>query len=214
MKNIVKVENNSLTVSIEDIITLSGNKYESVRDQISRNKEKFIELCFSFAEDMTDFKSAVFEDKLKLNEEQTSFLFILMDNSAQIVDFKFNLVKQFYKMKDIVCIANTKQLEAKDKQIKKLSSSVYAKPRGGGLETVTRVIRDYGIKCTPHDLNILLCSAGILSSEDRIVEHFVSSTMSGDVALVHVNTVLRIVDESELERDLGYADNNPSLFEA
>jgi len=110
-----------------------------------------------------------------------------------------------------VKILNNKLL-VKDEQIKRLSSSLYAKPRGSGSETVTRIIRDYSIEMTPHELNIFLCGEGILSTEDRVVEHFVSNTMHNDIALVHVDTVLALLDKYGVARGLGYADNRPTLF--
>jgi predicted transcriptional regulator YheO len=47
-----------------------------------------------------------------LNEEQTTFLITLMNNSDVVVDFKERLIKAFYKMKNtLLQIANNKQNE-------------------------------------------------------------------------------------------------------
>ncbi len=39
----IVVENQEFLVSVKSIIDFSGNKYESVRDLITRNKSKFIQ---------------------------------------------------------------------------------------------------------------------------------------------------------------------------
>ncbi|MCD6432420.1 MAG: hypothetical protein J7L21_00110 [Sulfurimonas sp.] len=192
MKNIVTINEHQLLVSLKDIISLSGNKYESVRDRISKNKEKFIELGLSIAEDMTDFKSAVFEDNLKLNEEQTAFLFILMDNTPQIVEFKFNLVKQFYILKDAVCEINKKQLQQKDKTITQLKKDrkAYGRKRGHGLETVTFIINDTESQISKEAFNVLLCEEGLITKDSCECCGRFEYKANDEYSIAHNNTIL------------------------
>jgi len=149
---------------------------------------------------------------MKLNEEQTTFLMILMRNSQQVVKFKFNLVKQFMKLKDMVCETNKIQLEQKDKHIEKLSSKVYTKPRGNGLETVARVIKNNKINVTPYDMNKILVEAGILSVKKIKINKYTSLNMDGDTPLVHEETVIKLCDDRKIKRGYGYFDEHPSLF--
>ncbi len=73
MKNIVIKEHGEAKVSITDIADFSGNKYNSVRDLLVRNRDNFLELDLRLPKE-SDFKS------LMLNEKQATFLFGIMRN--------------------------------------------------------------------------------------------------------------------------------------
>jgi len=209
MKNIVKIENSEMVVSINDISNFSENKVKSIRDLIIRNEKEFESLGLRIVKEY-DLKS---QSEMKLNEEQTTFLMILMRNSPKIVEFKFNLVKQFMKLKDMVCETNKAQLEQKDKHIEKLSSKVYAKPRGNGLETVVRTIKNNQINITPYDLNKILVEVGILNVQEIKINKYTSLNMDGDTPLIHEETVVKLCDDRNIKRGYGYFDEHPSLFE-
>lgn len=104
------------------------------------------------------------------------------------------------------------QLKAKDKKIELLSSSLYAKPRGGNLETVTRIIKDYSVQITPHKLNELLAELNVLGKEEMTLTHYTAHNMSKGVPLVHTRTVLEILDTYAIKRGQGYEDKRPTLF--
>lgn len=224
MKNIVTLENNDLVVTIKDIAKYSGNDIKSVKRLLTDNEEKFDELGLKVKESKAILNQL---DKLKLNQEQSMFLFILMRNSPQIVEFKFNLVKQFMMLKDMVCETKQAQLDTlsseKNQALKQLSISQretkdakrknHAYPRNGGFETVTRIIEDYGVNITPHDLNQLLVKVGVLRVEVVEVNHYKSLQMSGIIPLVHTDTVIKILDGEKIQRGVGYSDNHPAFKE-
>ena len=104
-----------------------------------------------------------------------------------------------------------KQIEQKEDKIKQLSEKVYARPNGNGFETVHRIISDYGINITPHDLNEILYKRGLLNR--KIVQKYVytSNNMRALTPLVHVDTVLSIVDSLGFDRGFGYTDTHPTF---
>lgn len=59
----VKIQNNDLFVSIQDMADFSGNKYDSIRDLLKRNEQSFNALNLSLPKEY-DFKS------VRLNEPQ------------------------------------------------------------------------------------------------------------------------------------------------
>jgi len=120
MKNIVTIENSNLIVTLNDVVFYSGNKYESIRRLMIDNRNEFEELGVEFKTKRNinvDFKS------MKLNEEQTTFLMILMRNNPIVVKFKFNLVKQFMALKDMVCETNRLKLDLVRKDLKQAQSN-------------------------------------------------------------------------------------------
>ena len=203
MTNLVEIKNNETLVPLKSIIEYSGNKYETVRDIITKNKYKFIQLGLSKAKDMTDFKSAVFEDNLSLNEEQTSFLFVLMSNNDRIIEFKFNLVKQFYEMKSSLINQGNRLLIEKDKTIRQLQEHVYAKPRGFGFENVFRIIKDYELDISTSDFNKILSSEGIIREESYLATRYIpngtTSLENDGSVVVHVDTALGILQKHNIK---------------
>ena len=217
MKEIVIIENNELVVSVEDIVKFSGNAYKSVRRLILNNEDKF-ELLGLKVKQHKEILNRLY--KMKLNEEQTTFLFILMRNTPQILEFKFNLVRQFMQLKDMVCETNKIQLESKNNQLletrlrlKEAKRKMYAHPRNGNSETVTRIISDYGIEISAADLNMILVGKKLLTATAKKGFDFSNENMSGNTPLLHIETVLNIVDEVGITRRLGQLDLTPSLFE-
>ncbi len=205
MKNIVKIEKGLEVVSIKDIAKYSGVSERAIVETIRENKKEF-----------DNFGTLRLDKELShmqqhLNEAETYFLLTLMKNTENVKKFKVELITQFFTMRDRLEEKQSKALSIKDKQIKMLSETVYAKPRNNGLESVTRIVKDYNIDMTPHDLNILLTSKGMLRVEDIVQELYTSNNMSHGTALVHVDSVLQIIDEFEIDRGVGFADKYPRL---
>ena len=217
MKNIVIIEKNELVVSLNDISLLSGNKVKSIRDLILRNEKEFQELGLRITKEY-DLKS---QSEMKLNEEQTTFLMILMRNNPTIVKFKLSLVKQFMKLKDMVCETNKLELQQKETQLQiahneikkeKSISRRYAKKREGNSQTISNIIKEYNIKISSEKLNDELFHSGLLNRTKREVYFYTSSLMNNGTPLLHVDSVLDIVDSLGYERDKGFSDANRRLF--
>ncbi len=198
MKNIVNVENEELFVSLQDIAKYSEVKYTSVQNLIVRKKKDFEKLGLRIPKEY-DFKS------LLLNEPQTTLLMISLRSSKVVDNFRLNLVMQFYKMKEELKNVHKIQIEKKDTQlkesqkvIKSMSERAYAKRRDGDLQTVTRIISDYGVDIKPSELNVLLVKKGLLTLEVVEIFSFESKNMSGKTPLVHINTVLDILEDENI----------------
>ena len=214
MKNIVKIENNEAKVSIEDIASFSGVQKRAIIRTIRSNQVEF-----SRFGNLRLSKETTNIGKL-LNESETTFLLTLLKNTKEVVKFKSNLVYQFYKMREQICETNKTQLEQKDtqlkiaqKEVKEAKRKIHAYPRNGGFESVTRLIKDYKINITPFDLNQLLVEKGYLSVEVVKINHYKGAVMSGNIPLVHTDTILKMLDEMEVKRGEGYVDTHPFLFE-
>lgn len=110
-----------------------------------------------------------------------------------------------------------KQLLLKDNMIKKLASSVYAKPRQNNYETITHIKRENGINMSVHDINIALVACGWLEIEEVVVSQFKSTStnviMDKQVPLIHEESLLKLLDAMGVEREKGYFDARPTLFD-
>ncbi len=216
MKNIVEIENSNLVVTLNDIAKFSGNKYESIRRLMIDNRNEFEELGIEYKTKRNinvDFKS------IKLNEEQTTFLLILMRNNPTVIKFKFNLVKQFMALKDMICETNQHQLIEKNDTIKRLRASRYAKPRAGKFQTVDRIRQNYDINLSTHELNEILLKKNILINQPAIVNNYLPNEndtraiRQGRATLVNENEAIAIFDNTEeIIRGRGWVDENPTLL--
>lgn len=79
----------------------TGNEHESIVRLLNTYKNRFLK----FGKLKTsDFKSEVTRGPAKtiylLNEQQATFLITLLKNTEVVVNFKFELVRQFYLMRD------------------------------------------------------------------------------------------------------------------
>ena len=214
MKDIVSIEkNNELRVQVLDIAKFSQNTLNSVQGLI-RNHSKSLK-------EFGNLKSAeqgVFKLSESLNEEQSYFLLTLMKNSPKVLLFKKNLIKQFFKYREQICETNKLQLESKDKQLKisqqqteDAKREVYAHPRNGNVETVTRIIKDSSVEMSANDLNMLLVGEGMLKATPKKGFDFCSEIMSGNTPLLHVDTVLKIIDKNGIKRGRGYHDTHQAF---
>jgi len=115
MTNIVKASNHELVVSIKDISEFSGTKYESVRSLVRNNTSDFESLGVTLPKNV-DFKSTLF------NEPQATFLLTLMQNTPKVKEFKLNLVKQFYSMKNSLCEINKQENDRLTSRVNELEN--------------------------------------------------------------------------------------------
>jgi len=139
---------------------------------------------------------------------------IIMDillGEKQLCEKQFTELQKQIEQKQKQIEQKQKQIEQKEEKIKQLSEKVYARPNGNGFETVHRIISDYGINITPHDLNEILYKRGLLNR--KIVQKYVytSNNMRALTPLVHVDTVLSIVDSLGFDRGFGYTDTHPTF---
>ena len=169
MKNIVKIENSNLVVTLEDVVKFSGNKYESIRRLLIDNKEKFEILGVDYKTKRNinvDFKS------MKLNEEQTTFLFVLMRNTPQIIEFKFNLVTQFMALKDMVCETNKKQIQTANDRLKIVQQNLKDEQNRkhkiykSGFVALRSYLKRENIKLSEDDAWSILKEKGIIDNKD------------------------------------------------
>jgi len=159
MKNIVKIENNEATVSIVDISTFSGVSEKAIISTIRNNKEDFSRFG--------NIKLALNVSHMHrlLNEAETTFLLTLLKNTKEVVKFKSDLVFQFYKMREHICEVNKHQLDAKDKQIKKLSYTGM-KTYNGGFTSLRKYIKENDINLSEDEAWEILKVDGVIENRD------------------------------------------------
>ncbi len=105
---IITVENNESFVTIDTLVSFSGNAEVAVR-QLLRDNESDI---MDFSEKILNFNGfsgfrrinanskTIDWDKVRLNEDQASYLLTLMKNSPEVKTFKKNLIKEFRALKN------------------------------------------------------------------------------------------------------------------
>ncbi len=214
MKNIVHIEHNEATVSIADISKFSGISTRAIRKAITSNNDKFNKFGLSLPKEVS-------LDRHILNEASATFLMTLLSNTDEVVEFKFNLVMQFYKMREFVCESSKAQLEASRKQTIEAHGSAYAKPRVGSFQTVDRLRQDYNINLPTEELNKILKDSQVLINKPIFVNNYLPNPddlraiRQGNTTLVHEESAIEIFDSADgeygLHRDNGAVDFNPTL---
>jgi len=118
MNNIVEIYEDELRVSHRVIAENTGNKIVSVQNLITGNLkelEEFGKVHFK-NEAIKNVKNKVNETKTYyLNEPQATLLMTFMKNTNIVKQFKINLVKEFYRMKDYLKSDEEKIKLEKDK---------------------------------------------------------------------------------------------------
>jgi len=112
MKNIVVLENQEAVVSIQDISKFSGVQTRAIAKAIRTHSEKFRKLGLSLNSDTTHIRHI-------LNEPQATFLMTLLKNTDVVSQFKFDLVVQFYQMREQVCEINKLAVETLKQELVK-----------------------------------------------------------------------------------------------
>lgn len=104
------------------------------------------------------------------------------------------------------------QLLEAQKELKEAKRKIYAYPTNSNIETVTRIISDFGINITAKDLNMLLVKNSLIDVEIVDSYKFTSANMRGNTPLVHIDEVLDIIDKNNIERDVSLDSRTKSLF--
>jgi len=95
MSELVKVnEAKELVVSLGDISRGTGIKYDTIRKAIETN----------YRELMSKIPKGSFKEKfsLTLTEEQSYKILLILPNSEKVLGFKFALVEEFLRMREIL----------------------------------------------------------------------------------------------------------------
>lgn len=104
------MENTELVVSINDIGEYSGVSTKAIIRAIRNNSDKFALMGLRLDSELSHLHTV-------LNEPEATFLMTLLKNTPTVSEFKFNLVMQFYKMKEQVCEVNKLEVESLTKQL-------------------------------------------------------------------------------------------------
>jgi phage regulator Rha-like protein len=103
MSELIILENNTPITTSRIIADGIGNKHKNVIELIQRHEERIKRfrgvLPFGTEKPKKGSKGGRPQQYYILNEEQTTFLISLMDNSDRVLDFKESLVKQFFQMR-------------------------------------------------------------------------------------------------------------------
>ena len=102
MDNLVHIKNDDVFTDTLVIAENTDNEHESVKKHIKEHEARFLalgNLPILNREINRDEKRGRKEQIIELNEPQASFLITLLRNSETVVEFKFNLVQEFYRMR-------------------------------------------------------------------------------------------------------------------
>ena len=108
MTNLVQIVKNDIFTDSLVIAEGTDNKHESVQRSI-RNYEKEISSLGKLGFEIRPMKSGQEMKIYLLNEPQATFLITLLKNTEIVVNFKLELVKQFYKMRQFILERQTTQ---------------------------------------------------------------------------------------------------------
>ena len=217
MKNIVIMENDELMVSLEDIAKYSENDYKSVKRLLQNKANDFKEVGLRLPKEY-DFKS------LLLNEIQATLLIISLRSNKVVDEFRLNLVKQFFAMREIIKTKSLQQLEQKDmllqksqKEIKQLKKD---RAKYGSLassdnkyKTLDWIRRNGEYSNSTNWLYLQLENANKIRSEEIIVNTYkptssIAITQNNRI-LFHVDETMKFFDNIKAERGNSFIDTHP-----
>jgi len=128
MKNeLVHIRKNDVFTDSMVIAINSDNDHESIVRHISNHKDKFLRIGELKTSDLKSGVRGPAKTVYLLNEPQASFLITLLKNSNKVVDFKFNLVNEFYNMRRLLLEKQTsdwQQARAAGKATRKIETDI------------------------------------------------------------------------------------------
>ena len=122
MNNLVRVKGNYIFTDSLIIARGTNNQHESVIRILDTYKKKFAQMgVLRFSDLKSGNPSGGRPTKVcELNEMQATFLITLLKNTDKVVDFKFNLVQEFYRMRHILVERLSPEWQAIRKQSKEV----------------------------------------------------------------------------------------------
>ena len=162
MKNIVTIENHEAKVSVLDIASFSGVSEKAIISTIRNNSEAFSRFG--------NIKLALNVSHMHrlLNEAETTFLLTLMKNTKEVVQFKSDLVFQFYQMREFVCETNKLQLKLSQAETKRAQSNK-RKTYKDGFMSLTKYINDNDLNMKQSEAFEILNSIGAIEYQETTV---------------------------------------------
>lgn len=109
MEELVFIKRNDAFTDSMTIAEATGNQHKSIMALIRTHKEsfeKFGKLDFSYLKSLNP-KGGRPSKVFYLNEPQATLLITFLDNSEKVVDFKTELVRQFYAMRRLLAEKQT-----------------------------------------------------------------------------------------------------------
>lgn len=113
MQELIKVMGNDIFTDSKIIAEGTGNQHEAVQKIINKygaDIEDFGALRFEMRVlKHENYKGSTREKIYYLNEEQATFIITLLRNSKKVVEFKKELVRQFYQMRKFILEKQSKE---------------------------------------------------------------------------------------------------------
>lgn len=106
MKSLVIVKGNDLFTDSLVISSGTGVGHRYIKEQIRKHKDRIqrFGLLVAHATESTGGRP---EELFRLNEQQATFLVTLLKNTDDVVDFKFRLTQEFYRMRCFIAERST-----------------------------------------------------------------------------------------------------------
>jgi phage regulator Rha-like protein len=121
MNEIVKIKGNEIFTDSLIISEGTNNQHKSVKELLNDYKNEFLQLG-TLAVLNRESTGGRPEQYYLLNEPQATFLMTLFRNSKEVVEFKLNLTKEFYRMRQFILekqSAEWQQSRLTGKQVRK-----------------------------------------------------------------------------------------------
>jgi phage regulator Rha-like protein len=193
--NIIELVDEELTISHKIIAEKTDNKPKSILDLITRNINDFEEfgaLRFKIVE-LPAGKGTTRSKIYFLNEQQATLLMTYLRNSEFVRKFKITLVREFYKMRELLQSQNSetefdRELKAFNNSVEMLRVNEASKIKmirtfheSKNLETsylpeysdenhtysLSHLLKKFDVKMSAQKFNKLLISAGFLEIKTR-----------------------------------------------
>ena len=180
MKNLIKIEKEEMFVSLATIVKFTNNPDKSVKELIRKNKADLILLGLSYKQGFPiDDGEDLNYSELIFNEDVSTYLITLMQNTPKVKKFKFDLVVNFRQarkiIKDSICETNKLQIAKKETELKQKETQLLeaqkviadlqkrnGKIYRGGLMALSTYLKDREINLKQEEAFTILETKGIV----------------------------------------------------
>jgi phage regulator Rha-like protein len=153
---IISLDNDKAIVSLDTIVKFSGNTEKVIQKHVRNNIERLIKNGLSYGFDLGEHLNY---SEMTFNEQSATLLMTFLPNSEKVMDFKENLVDEFFKAREII----TKQfLEIQENKNKLAQLELKAKDKV--IQQLSNIVKDY--KKITKD-NIIYISANGLADDRK-----------------------------------------------
>jgi len=173
MSNLITLSNGEAVVTMNTLVEFSDNTYDAITKRIRDYKQDLIDMGMHYKGDLTEtdlLTEALNYSELVFDERSAMFFLTLLKNTTKIVEFKKDLINNFFEMRDqIEAIRLTAVEDKAKKQIAKVKAAA-SKVRiyDDGTTSLTGLVQHYDFDCGYETIKNALIYANVLSIKPKI----------------------------------------------